>query len=98
MAETVSWISFYGVTAEVVWMGVATLILLSLSALVSGSETSFFSLSHHDIQQLKRADDPASNRVLCVLERSGKNHTKTASQSNTKANENTVRILISAFQ
>ena len=67
MVETTSWISFYGVTAEVVWMGVATLILLSLSALVSGSETSFFSLSHHDIQQLKRADDPASNRVLRLL-------------------------------
>ncbi len=61
------WITWHGMTLSVVWMLVATVLLLCVSALVSGSETSFFSLTHRDIQQLREADDAASNRILQLL-------------------------------
>lgn len=38
-----------------------------MSAFVSGSETAFFSLSHNDIQELKRTDGEAADRVLRLL-------------------------------
>ena len=48
-------------------MGLTTLALLCISALVSGSETSFFSLSHHDVRQLKQSSSPSSAAVLRLL-------------------------------
>ncbi|MBQ5394638.1 MAG: DUF21 domain-containing protein, partial [Alistipes sp.] len=48
-------------------MGILTLGLLCVSALASGSETSFFSLTHKDIQQLKQANDSASATILRLL-------------------------------
>ena len=48
-------------------MGLATLVLLCISALVSGSETSFFSLSHHDVEHLRQSDTAASAAVLRLL-------------------------------
>lgn len=48
-------------------MGVATLCLLCVSFLASGGETSFFSLSHHDIQRLKQMDTTSSASVLRLL-------------------------------
>ena len=48
-------------------MGILTLGLLCVSALASGSETSFFSLTHKDIQQLKQANDGASATILRLL-------------------------------
>ena len=48
-------------------MGLVTLVLLGVSALVSGSETSFFSLSHHDVQHLKQSDNASSAAVLRLL-------------------------------
>ncbi|MDO4757920.1 MAG: gliding motility-associated protein GldE [Rikenellaceae bacterium] len=65
MAE--SWIVFNGFEIEVVGMMITTLLLLCVSAFVSGSETAFFSLSHNDIQELKRADGSAADRVLSLL-------------------------------
>lgn len=44
-----------------------TLFLLSISALVSGSETSFFSLSHNDIRQLQESRSPRAAAVLRML-------------------------------
>lgn len=41
-------------------------ILLLCSALISGSEVSYFSLSPDDIQSLKDSDDKASKRVLAL--------------------------------
>lgn len=48
-------------------MGCVTLLLLMVSALVSGSETSFFSLSHRDIQEMKEADNASTATVLRLL-------------------------------
>ena len=44
-----------------------TLFLLSISALVSGSETSFFSLSHNDIRQFQKSRSPRAAAVLRML-------------------------------
>ncbi len=44
------------------------LVLLMLSALFSGSEVAFFSLSPKDLHHLDEEDDPAGNRVLDLLE------------------------------
>ncbi len=44
-----------------------TLFLLSISALVSGSETSFFSLSHNDIRRLQESRSSRAAAVLRML-------------------------------
>ncbi len=44
-----------------------SLLLLCVSAFVSGSETSFFSLSHNDIHRLKRSSSAAAEAVLRLL-------------------------------
>ncbi len=61
------WIVYNGFSPDVVGLLVATVVLLALSALVSGAETSFFSLSHRDVQEMKRMDTPASSTVLRLL-------------------------------
>lgn len=62
-----SWFVFNGITPQVVWMGGVTVLLLMVSALVSGSETSFFSLSHRDIQEMKEAENSSTATVLRLL-------------------------------
>ena len=44
-----------------------TVVLLSISALVSGAETSFFSLSHNDINHLKNKRSAAAAAMLRLL-------------------------------
>ncbi len=65
--DTVSWVIFNGVTPQVVVMIVVTLCLLGVSALVSGAETSFFSLSHSDIQHFRERNDSVAAAVLRLL-------------------------------
>lgn len=48
---------------------VVILILLLLSALVSGSEVAFFSLDPNNLDSLKKEDKPSGNRILLLLER-----------------------------
>lgn len=43
------------------------IVLLFVSALISGSETSFFSLSPQNINQLKNTNSTSSNRILKLL-------------------------------
>ena len=62
-----SWIAFHGFTPHVAVLCAVTLFLLSISALVSGSETSFFSLSHNDIRQLQESRSPRAAAVLRML-------------------------------
>ena len=64
MEETLSWITFNGFTAHEAALGATALVLLCVSALVSGAETSFFSLTHNDVQQLKKNPSPAAEAVL----------------------------------
>lgn len=51
-----------------VWFWLAiTLLLLCVSALASGAETSFFSLTHNDIRQLKERGSASSEAILRLL-------------------------------
>ncbi|MBR5465103.1 MAG: gliding motility-associated protein GldE [Alistipes sp.] len=65
--EAASWIVFNGFNGSVVGMVLLTLLLLCMSAFVSGSETAFFSLSHTDLQEMKRNDSEAADRVVALL-------------------------------
>lgn len=66
MAET-PWIVFNGFEGSVVGMILITLLLLCMSAFVSGSETAFFSLSHKDLQSLKQRDSETADRIVRLL-------------------------------
>lgn len=50
-------------------LGATLIVLLIFSALVSGSETSFYSLSPTDMERLTSSNDSASRRVLRLLSR-----------------------------
>ena len=67
MEETHSWIAFHGFTPHVIVLCVVTLLLLCVSALVSGAETSFFSLSHNDIRRLQGSRSGRADAVLRLL-------------------------------
>ena len=47
--------------------GLISIILLTLSAMASGSEVAFFSLTHNDIEELESHSDSASQRVVELL-------------------------------
>ena len=66
MTET-AWIVFNGFDSSVLGMMCLTLLLLCLSAFVSGSETAYFSLSHNDMQALKERDAESADRVVRLL-------------------------------
>lgn len=61
------WITFNGFTPHIVALCVVTLGLLCVSALVSGAETSFFSLSHNDIRSLRERTSASAAAVLRLL-------------------------------
>lgn len=50
----------------IIWVGAAILVLLFFSAMVSGSEVAFFSLSPNDFHQLGQQEDTASRRILSL--------------------------------
>lgn len=50
-------------------IGLIIIILLVLSALISGSEVAFFSISPAQLEQLKKSEDDGDARVLDLLER-----------------------------
>lgn len=66
MTET-AWIVFNGFESSVLGMMCLTLLLLCVSAFVSGSETAYFSLSHNDLQALKERDAESADRVVRLL-------------------------------
>jgi putative hemolysin len=45
------------------------LLLLTSSAMISGSEVAYFSLTHHDFAKLKDENSPAANRILNLHEK-----------------------------
>lgn len=67
MDQTTSWIVFNDFSPQIVASGIGALCLLCISALASGAETSFFSLTHKDIQQLKDRRTPISEAILRLL-------------------------------
>ena len=50
------------------WYGIGALVLLAMSAMASGSEVAFFSLTRSDIQQLESKEDSPSRSVMELLE------------------------------
>ena len=64
---TTSWITFNGFSAHIAVLCAVTLGLLCVSALVSGAETSFFSLSHNDIRRLRKRTTASAEAVLRLL-------------------------------
>lgn len=54
-------------TIEILYLGISLILLLICSALISGSETSFFSLSHKQLEGLKEETDKRSHNILRLL-------------------------------
>ena len=67
MEEAPTWIAFNGFSAHTVVLCAVSLVLLCISALVSGAETSFFSLSHNDIRRLREHPTAGAAAVLRLL-------------------------------
>lgn len=67
MENSLSWIAFNGFSPAVAVLCAVTLCLLCLSALVSGAETSFFSLSHNDVRCFKERNSASDAAVLRLL-------------------------------
>ena len=67
MEEAHSWIAFNGFEAHIAVLCAVTFCLLCVSALVSGAETSFFSLSHNDIRRLQNSRSMSAAAVLRLL-------------------------------
>ena len=53
---------------SIVILGLLSIILLLFSAMASGSEVAFFSLTRSDIDELEERDDTTSRRVLNLLD------------------------------
>lgn len=60
-------VTFNGITPHILILGVVVLCLLVVSALVSGAETAFFSLSHADLRRIREHNTPAGEAVLGLL-------------------------------
>nr|WP_304582105.1 gliding motility-associated protein GldE [uncultured Alistipes sp.] len=58
---------FNGFPAHILFFGILAFVLLCISALVSGAETSFFSLSHNDVQRFKQHPSASGDAVLRLL-------------------------------
>ncbi len=53
--------------ANVILFGIVAVVLLTLSAMASGSEVAFFSLTRSDVEELESRSDIAAKRVLDLL-------------------------------
>ena len=54
--------------ANIVILALLSILLLLFSAMASGSEVAFFSLTRSDIDELEERDDASSRRVLNLLD------------------------------
>ena len=61
-------ITYLGITPEAIVMLVITIVLLCLSALMSGSEAAFFSRTHREKQQMEESGDSRDHAILRQLE------------------------------
>ena len=55
--------------SALIYLGIALILLLVCSALISGSETAFFSLTPKQLDALEEKDDSTSNRILQLLKK-----------------------------
>lgn len=61
-------ITYLGISPEAIVMLAITIVLLCLSALMSGSEAAFFSLTHREKQQMEESGDSRDHAILRQLE------------------------------
>ncbi len=61
-------ITYQGFSPDAIVMLVVTIVLLCCSALVSGSETALFSLTHREKQQMAGSRDSRNHTILAMLE------------------------------
>lgn len=55
-------------SGEVIFGLLGIILLLICSAMVSGSEIAFFSLTHNDYEDLQQSPDPSAERIINLLE------------------------------
>lgn len=67
MDNPISWITYNGFSGHNALLCVVVIGLLCISALASGAEISFFSLTHNDIREFKKNPTPATEAVLRLL-------------------------------
>lgn len=60
-------ITYLGISSEAIVMLVVTIVLLCLSALMSGSESALFSLTHREKQQMEESGDSRDHTILAQL-------------------------------
>lgn len=68
MDEYLQGVTFLAFSSGVVWIVSILAVLLAVSALVSGSETAFFSLSPGEIRDLEESDTPPSKAAVRLLQ------------------------------
>lgn len=56
-----------GLPIYLIYIGVILLLLLGLSALISGSEVAYFSINLHDLDELKKSTRKADERIVHLL-------------------------------
>ena len=67
MEEAHPWIAYNGFSPQIAVLCAVTFCLLCVSALVSGAETSFFSLSHNDVRRLQNSKSLSAAAVLYIF-------------------------------
>lgn len=66
---TLLYTGFPAVSAETIFGLGAMLVLLFFSAMISGSEIAFFSLTHNHLEHFKKQQSHSDKRILALLER-----------------------------
>ena len=56
-----------GLPIYLIYVGVILLLLLALSALISGSEVAYFSITLHELDELKKSSRKGDNRIVKLL-------------------------------
>ena len=58
-----------GLPLYLIYIGVILLVLLALSALISGSEVAYFSINLHELEELKKSTRKTDERIVNLLEK-----------------------------
>ncbi len=65
--EVFNSVEFLGFSSHITLLIIVAIVMLIVSATVSGSETAFFSLNHNDVKRLKGDSSPSAATVLLLL-------------------------------
>ena len=56
-----------GLPIYLIYIGIILMVLLALSAIISGSEVAFFSITLHELDELKKSKNKADERIVKLL-------------------------------